>query len=142
MGGEVHHSGCLPIGGSLPNFLIFTSPGSQRQVQVLVAQSCPTLCDLIDCSRPGSSVHGILRPRILEWVASHKVDLPNSGIEPGSPALQTDSFPSEPPGKPHFSSQGFSFVCLFVCFYVPRVSETRRTCEVPAYVSLTGLSFT
>ena len=32
-------------------------------------QSCPTLCDPVDCSLPGSSVHGILRARILEWVA-------------------------------------------------------------------------
>ena len=36
---------------------------------VLVAQSCPTFCDLIDCSPPGSSVHGILQARILEWVS-------------------------------------------------------------------------
>ena len=35
----------------------------------LVAQSCPTLCDPMDCSLPGSSVHGILQARILEWVA-------------------------------------------------------------------------
>ena len=34
-----------------------------------VAQSCPTLSDPMDCSPPGSSVHGILRARILEWVA-------------------------------------------------------------------------
>ena len=34
-----------------------------------VAQSCPTLCDLMDCSLPSSSVHGILQARILEWVA-------------------------------------------------------------------------
>ena len=34
-----------------------------------VAQSCPSLCDLVDCSPPGSSVHGILQTRILEWVA-------------------------------------------------------------------------
>ena len=34
-----------------------------------VAQSCPTLCDPVDCSPPGSSVHGILQERILEWVA-------------------------------------------------------------------------
>ena len=33
-----------------------------------VAQSCPTLCDPMDCSLPGSSVHGILQARILEWV--------------------------------------------------------------------------
>ena len=32
-------------------------------------QSCPPLCDPMDCSPPGSSVHGILRARILEWVA-------------------------------------------------------------------------
>ena len=32
-------------------------------------QSCPTLCDPMDCSLPGSSVHGILQARILEWVA-------------------------------------------------------------------------
>ena len=34
-----------------------------------VAQSCLTLCDPVDCSLPGSSVHGILQARILEWVA-------------------------------------------------------------------------
>ena len=34
-----------------------------------VAQSCPTLCNPVDCSPPGSSVHGILQARILEWVA-------------------------------------------------------------------------
>ena len=38
-------------------------------VVVLVAQSCPTLCDPMDCSPPGSSVHGILQARILEWIA-------------------------------------------------------------------------
>ena len=34
-----------------------------------VAQSCPTLCNPVDCSLVGSSVHGILQARILEWVA-------------------------------------------------------------------------
>ena len=34
-----------------------------------VAQSCPTLCNPVDCSLPGSSIHGILQARILEWVA-------------------------------------------------------------------------
>ena len=34
-----------------------------------VAQSCPTLCDLMDYSPPGSSVHGIFQARVLEWVA-------------------------------------------------------------------------
>ena len=43
--------------------------GGGLKVKVLVAQSCPTLCDPRDCSLPGSSVHGILQARILEWVA-------------------------------------------------------------------------
>ena len=38
-------------------------------LKVFVAQSCLTLCDRMDCSPPGSSVHGILQARILEWVA-------------------------------------------------------------------------
>ena len=61
-----------------------------------VAQSCQTLCDPMDYT-----VHGILQARILEWVASPSPgDLPNPGIEPRSPALQADSLPDEPPGKP------------------------------------------
>ena len=43
--------------------------GPETQVCVLVAQSRPTLCDPMDCRSPGSSVHGILQARILEWVA-------------------------------------------------------------------------
>ena len=39
------------------------------KVNVLVAQSCLTLCDPMDCSPPGSSVPGILQASILEWVA-------------------------------------------------------------------------
>ena len=38
-------------------------------VCVLVAQSCQTLCNPMDCSPPGSSVHGILQARVLEWIA-------------------------------------------------------------------------
>ena len=63
--------------------------------------SCPTLCDPMDCSPPGSSVHGVLLARILEWVAipfSRGSSQPRGGIE--SPALQPDSLPSEPTGKP------------------------------------------
>ena len=39
-----------------------------QEVEVSVAQSRPTFCDPKDCSPPGSSVHGILQARILEWV--------------------------------------------------------------------------
>ena len=52
-------------------------------------------------------VHGILQARILEWVAiPFSRHLPDPGIKPGSPALQTDSLPSEPPGKPNHQSLG------------------------------------
>ena len=55
----------------------------------------------MDYGPPGSSVRGILQARILEWVAVLSLrDLPDSGIELGSPALQADSLPSEPAGKP------------------------------------------
>ena len=55
----------------------------------------------MDCSPPGSFVHGILQTRILEWVAIPSPgDLPDPGIEHGSPALQADSLPSKPPWKP------------------------------------------
>ena len=48
-------------------------------------QSCPTLCDPMDSHPPGSSIHGILQARILEWVAlPSSGDLPASGIEPAS----------------------------------------------------------
>ena len=36
---------------------------------MLVTQLCPTLCNAMDCSLPGSSVHGIFQARILEWLA-------------------------------------------------------------------------
>ena len=75
--------------------------GKSNNVLCLVIQSCPTLCDPIDCSLPGSSVHGILQARILEWAAmSSSRGLCNTGIEPMSPTLQVDSLPSEPPGNP------------------------------------------
>ena len=66
-----------------------------------VAQSCPILCDPVDHSPPGSSFHGILPARNMEWVAiTVSRDLPHPGIEPRSPALQGAPLPSEPPGKP------------------------------------------
>ena len=49
----------------------------------LVTKSWPTLCDPMDCSPPGSTVHGILQARIVEWVViSFSRDLPDPGIEP------------------------------------------------------------
>ena len=75
-----------------------------------VAQSCPTLCDLMDCSLPGSSVHGILKQEYCSGLPFPSPgDFPEPGIETGSPALQADSLLSKLPGN--FSSKYiFSFV--------------------------------
>ena len=80
--------------------------GSPGLCIYLAVQLCPTLYDPIDCSPPGTSVHGILQVRILEWMSCPPGDLPKPGIEPRSPALQADSLPAEPPGKPKNTGVG------------------------------------
>ena len=67
---------------------------------LLVAKSCLTLCNSMDCSPPGSSVHRISQARVLEWIAHPLGDLTDPGIEPASSALAGQSFTTEPPGKP------------------------------------------
>ena len=75
-------------------------------VCVLVAQSCPILCDPMDCSPPASSVYWILQARILAWVPFPSPgDLHDPGIKLRSPALQEDSLPAEPRGKPKIECQ-------------------------------------
>ena len=64
-----------------------------KKLESEVAQLCLTLWDPMDCSLPGSFVHGIFQARVMEWVAiSSFWGFPNPGIEPGSPALQADNF--------------------------------------------------
>ena len=67
---------------------------------VFILQLCLNLCDPINYSLPGSSVHGVLQASGLP--SPSPGDLPDPGIEPRSPAWQADSLPSEPPGKPQF----------------------------------------
>ena len=62
---------------------------------VLVAQPCPTLCNPVDCSQPGSSVQGFSREDYQNGLPFPSPgDLPNPRIESGSPTWQTDSLPS------------------------------------------------
>ena len=71
-------------------------------VMCLVAQSCPILCDPMDCS-PDRLLcpWGFSRQEYWSGLPCPPPgDLPNPGTEPRSPALQADSLPSEPPGKP------------------------------------------
>ena len=71
-------------------------------VKVKVPQSCPTPCDPMDYT-----VHGILQARILQQIAFPSPgDLPNPGIKLRSPALQADSLPAEPQGKPKNTAVG------------------------------------
>ena len=93
-----------------------------------VAESCPTLCDSVDCSPPGSSVHGIHQARILEWVAiffSRGIFL-TQGSNPGLPALQADALTSELPGKPII----YVSKCIYihVCVYAAAAVKSLQSC--------------
>ena len=67
---------------------------------LLVTQLCLTLCDPMDHGPPGSSFHGVLQAKYWAGFPFPSPGyLPNPWIKPGSPTLQTDSSPSEPPGK-------------------------------------------
>ena len=71
-----------------------------KKERKLVTQSCSTLCKLMDCSLPGSSVHRILQARILEWVAT---PFSRGSFRPRdwtrSPTSQVNPLLSEPPAK-------------------------------------------
>ena len=67
----------------------------------VVAQSCPTLCNPMDCSLPGSSVHGIFQARVLEWGAIHFLlqgIFPTQESNPGLPHCRQTLY--------HLSHQG------------------------------------
>ena len=78
------HSAQLPLGN----------------VYVLVTQSCPAPCDPMDCSLPGSSVHGILQARILEWVAIPQGIFPTRGSNPGFLHCREILYPLSHQGSP------------------------------------------
>ena len=74
----------------------------QHAMWRLADQLCPAFFDPVDCSPPGSFVHGD-SPGKNTGVGCHAFppgDLPHPGIVPRSPTLQADSLPSEPRGKP------------------------------------------
>ena len=86
-------------------------------------QSCPALCNCMECSPPGSFIHGILQARILEWIVMPSAgDLPDPWIEPMSlmsPALASRCFPtSATPGK---------HTCMPHLLYSPDLSPMTTT---------------
>ena len=87
------------------------------------AQFCPTLCNPVDRSPPGSSVHGDSPGEYWTGLPCPPPgDLPDPGIEPRSPALQADSLPSEPPGKPKNTGVG----TLFLLQWIFLTQESKR----------------
>ena len=83
-------------------------------VHAELLQLCPTLCNPMDYSPPGSSVHGISQARKLEWVPMIPPgDLPNPGVQPATPALQVGA---ESPGKPFLV--GLSIRQIFLIYEI------------------------
>ena len=101
------------------------------KLEVLVTQSRTTLCNPMDCSPPDSSTHGVSRQEYwgkLPFPSPR--DLPYSGIEPGSPALQADSLLSELPGKQ----------CIYVNPNLLIHTPLASTCSFSISVSLSLLA--
>ena len=75
-------------------------------------ESCPTLCNSMDCSLPGSPVRGILQTRILEWVAVIQGFFPTQGPNPGLPHCRRVLY--------CLSHQGSSRVLDWVAYSLPQ----------------------
>ena len=105
----------------------------------LVAQSCPILCNPMDDSLPGSSVHGdSARKNTGMGCHAHlQGTLPNPGTELRSPSLQEDSLPSEPSGK---SSVQFSCSVVSDSLWPHRLQHASLTCPPPPWSLLKLMS--
>ena len=122
---------CLSPGGGFPLAYRKSPPWC---TVCSVSQSCPTLCNAIDCSLPGSSVHGISQAGILE-LACHFLlqgNLPDPGIEPTSrvsPALAVGFFTTSASWEAQMYCRAaeiqhaqngislFLWICSFCCVY-------------------------
>ena len=84
-----------------------------------VAQSCPTLCDPMDCSLPDSSVHGIFQATVLEWIAiSFSSIFLTQGSNLGLPHCRQTLLPSEPPDTRHAV-----IVCPFIFIWWSNINN-------------------
>ena len=100
----------LEDGCILASSLILVSSVASLACSCSVTQ-CPALCSPMGCSPPGSSVHGVLQARKLEWVAiSSSMDLPDPGIKPMSLALADGFFTRAPPVEPVASVASFNLI--------------------------------
>ena len=105
--GDIPDPGIKPVSSALPGEFFTTGPHGKPQNDLCVCvcakslQSCPTLCDPLDCSPPGSSVHEILQARILEWVviSFSKVIFAAAAKSLQSCPTLCDSTDGSPPGS-------------------------------------------
>ena len=110
--------------------IIFSSENIQFSS---VAQLCTTICNPMNCSTPGSSVHGIFRQ--VHWSKlpfPTSGDLPNPGLADGSPALADGFFTTEPPG---YNNSTFSSVQSLSCV---RLFATAWTAACQTSLSITN----
>ena len=108
-------------------FLLFTYLGEELldyQIRVCSdTQSCPALCEPMDCSLTDSSLHGIFQARIVNWVVIfYYRHLLNQGIKPVPPALAGGFFTTVPPGKTRLSDM-FNLI-MPKCFPVSKLAFT------------------
>ena len=81
-----------------------------------VSQSCPTLSDPMDCSLPGSSVHGIFQARVLEWGAIAFSDIPLAVNENSCRSTSSAIFGGVTVlGFSHFNRYLVVFCCALIC---------------------------
>ena len=118
---------------------------NSRESESEIAQSCLTLCDLMDYSLSVSSIHGSFQARVLEWIAisfSRGSSRPRKSAFPGSPALQADALLSEPMPKnvQLLLLSHFSRVRLFATPWTI-VYETPPSMEFSKQENWSGLPF-
>ena len=106
-------------------------------------QSCLTLCDPMDCSPPGSSVHGILQARILEWVAMlffRGATWPRDRTHLSYVYLhrQASSLPLSPPGKPFILLTWLLSQCH--TFHICSYSRTLFLVAISVLISVLNVS--
>ena len=109
-----------------PEFSVCTISG-------LLTKLCPTFCNLIDCSLPGSSVYGIFQARKLEWVAmffSRGSSWPRDWTKVSASCVLADRFLAAEPPSPRISlyiehnpNQNPSRICVCACKISQRVSR-------------------
>ena len=96
-----------------------------------VAQSCPTLCNPMDCSLPGSSVHGILQARVLEWLA---VSFSRRSSQPRD-RTRVSSIPGRTPWILHLSN---NIIITFFCESFPYQNANNLNMACLFFISGTG----